>query len=105
MSQIKTISSICHIVTYRIIHTRVRKEDGRFSGWGKVCETLGERKNIFVENHIARDINSASGTIKAAKTMMMRAIPKKHAYTRTETQFPVVVWSKIWPTRASEHAK
>lgn len=71
-------------------------------GRGSSCARSGEgkRKNSFIEDNIARDVNPASGVIKAFVALVHRAVTKKDALHGAESEFVLVVRAKIRPAGA-----
>jgi hypothetical protein len=61
-----------------------------------------KRKDTFVKDDVARDIDSTCGAVKTLETKMMGAVTEKYTLSGPELKFTVIVWPKIWPTRAPE---
>jgi hypothetical protein len=61
-----------------------------------------KREDTFVKDDVTRDIDPTCGAVKTLETKMMRAVTEENTLTRPELKFMVIVWPKIWPTRAPE---
>jgi hypothetical protein len=64
-----------------------------------------KRKNRFIKDNIARNINTTSGDIKAFVPFVKTTIPKKSTLLRTELQLMFIVRTKVGPTSTTKNPK
>jgi hypothetical protein len=62
-----------------------KKEDFTFEEGTGVRMQGGERKNVFIEDNITRNINATSGDIQTLNTLVERTIAKKNTARGTES--------------------
>jgi hypothetical protein len=62
-------------------------------------------KNRFIKGYISRNINSPSAGFQAFKTLMSRAVAKKHASSGAKRKLMSIIRPEIRPTSTPEHTK
>jgi hypothetical protein len=65
---------------------------------------LTEWKNILIEHHIARDVNSATRWFKALETFVKGTVTKEQTSNGPERKLSSIIGSKIWPTCAAKNS-
>lgn len=64
-----------------------------------------EGKNFLIEYDIARNIDSPSCDIKAFKTFMEAAIPKKDTFLGTKLKLVLIIGSEVGPAGTTKDSK
>jgi hypothetical protein len=60
---------------------------------------------MFIKHDVAGDVYAARGLVKASKTLMVSTVSEENTPSGAKTEFTVIVWPQIWPTRAAENAQ
>lgn len=66
---------------------------------------FGKRKDVFIKNHITRDVHSARSNIKALIAFMHGTITQEHTLFGAEFKFMFVKGAQVGPHGTTKYAK
>jgi hypothetical protein len=78
----------------------IRVLDTRFT---LTCR-LRERKDIFIKNHIPKDVNPVNGSIKTLVSFVRGTVTYERTLPSSEAQLLIIIGTQIGPTSTAKHA-